>query len=71
MSPSAVINVICGRDRSGRPVIRLAFRAAEAAKQINDEANQENEANAAAAVGGTAEVKTAAAEQDDKDDNQE
>ena len=40
----------------------LAFRAAKSAHEIDDEADQQNQAKAAAADDGTAEVKPTASE---------
>jgi hypothetical protein len=48
----------------------LAFRAAKSAHEIDDEADQQNQAKPAAADNGTSKVKSAAAEQE-KQDNHE
>jgi hypothetical protein len=48
----------------------LLFRAAKSAHEIDDEADQQNQAKPAAADDGTAKVKSAAAEQE-KQDNHE
>lgn len=46
-------------------MIRLVFRP-PAAHEKNDEADQQNQANTAATDGGAADIKTAAAEQEEK-----
>ena len=46
--------------------LMLAFRTAESAREIDDEAYQQDQANSAAADDGTAKVKPAAAEQKKK-----
>jgi hypothetical protein len=43
-----------------------AFRAAESARQKDDKANQQNQAKGAAANHGAAKIKPAAAEQEEK-----
>jgi hypothetical protein len=43
-----------------------AFRTAESARDKDDEANQQNQAKPAAADDGTAKIKPAAAEQEEK-----
>jgi hypothetical protein len=48
----------------------LGFQAAESAREINDEADEQNQAKAAAADDGTPKVKSAAAEQE-KQNNHE
>jgi hypothetical protein len=48
------------------PAGRSVFRGAESAREKNDKANQENQANPAAADDGTAKIKPAAAEQEEK-----
>ena len=64
-------------DRAGRQIAvakdsgarRLVLRA-PAAHEIDDEANQQHEAKAAATEGRAAEIKAAAAEQEDEHDDQ-
>jgi len=48
-----------------------SFPGAETAKQKYDEANQQDQANSAAAIDGAAKVKSAAAEQEKKNNDQE
>jgi hypothetical protein len=48
------------------PAGRSAFRGAESAHDPDDKANQQNQAKAAAADGGTAKIKPAAAEQEEQ-----
>jgi hypothetical protein len=49
---------------------RLAFRVAESAREIDDKADQQNQAKPAAADGRTPKVKPAAAEQDEKNNHE-
>ena len=46
-------------------------RRAKAAEQIDDQTDQENQAKAAAADGRAADIKTAATEKEEKDDDEE
>lgn len=48
----------------------LAFWAAESAHEIDDEADQQNQAKTATADDGTAKVKSAAAEQEEQDNDE-
>lgn len=48
----------------------LTFRAAESAHQIEDEADEQDQAKAASANDGTAEVKPASTENEKQDNNE-
>jgi hypothetical protein len=49
----------------------LTFRAAKSAREIDDEADQQNQAKPAAADDGTAKVKCTAAEQEKQDNHEQ
>src|ERR1022692_4456849 len=57
--------------RARKGDILLRFRAAESAHEIDDKAYQQNQANPAAADGGTSKVKAATAEQEKQNKYQE
>jgi hypothetical protein len=56
--------------RNGLPADLLTFRAAKSAHEIDDEADQQNQAKPATADDGTTKVKSTAAEQEQQDNNE-
>jgi hypothetical protein len=71
--PADQRNPVAPTGKSSAGVARVAdlILRAKSAEQKDDEANQQYKANATATIAGAAKIKAAAAEQENKDDNQE